>query len=708
MAEYDEYDHSYSVDDDSPNNTASAEEVRLNTERSQWLRRARECYDNSTDYLDSSIRRNWETNLHHFRNEHAPGSKYSSPGYRGRSKVFRPKTRSTLRNLESAVAVAMFSNNDVVDIQAVNQADPAQLASARVNKHLLQYRLEKTIPWFETVLGAYQDCQNYGICISRQHWEYEESIEQSLQYAQDGAVEIIQSAETVLDQPAVDLIPPENFRFDPNADWRNVVAKSPYLIELVPMYAGDVLEKMGKIDPKTNAPEWHQYDLPEILSSRDTDSRNDTTRKAREGDNRQDPVDAETGNERTTVWAHFNIVRKNGKDVCFWTLGTQLLLSDPVPLADVYPSGRPYALGKTVLEAHRNYPAGVAELAAPLQEEINDVTNQRLDNVRLVLNKRYHVRRGGQVDLEALKKNVPGGGVFMSDPVKDVAVINTPDVTSSSYAEQDRLTVELDELLGTFSQASVQSNRSLNETVGGMSMMQSGANRVQEYGIRLFIESWIEPVLRQLVKLEQLYETDTVLLALAAQEAEIYLRFGIESVTDDLLMQELTTRVNVGMNNTNPVQKIERMNIGLGSVGNLPGAAQRLKEDEVIKEVFGALGFGDGKRFFKTPDEMQQEQQGENPEVALKQQELQLKQMELEIKQQQLQMQQQQFELRASTDREIAMMRLAAEKDWKLSELQAKIGIEGQKLQTERDRVALVETMRMNEMDLKREMGSGI
>ena len=152
------------------------------------------------------------------------------------------------------------------------------------------------------------------------------------------------------------------------------------------------------------------------------------------------------------------------------------------------------------------------------------------------------------------------------------------------------------------------------------------------------------------------------------------------------------------------------MNIGLGTLRNLPTAPQRLKEDEVIKEVFGALGFNDGTRFFKTPEELQQDQanQGENPELALKQQELQLKQQELELKAQQQQLQAQTAHQKVAIDREIAMMRLAAEKDMKLSELQARMGIEEKKIQTDRDRVALIETNRMSEMDLKRQMGSGI
>ena len=144
-----------------------------------------------------------------------------------------------------------------------------------------------------------------------------------------------------------------------------------------------------------------------------------------------------------------------------------------------------------------------------------------MDNVKLVLNKRYYVKRGSQVDLDALIRNVSGGGVMMNDPEKDVKTIETKDITSSSYQEQDRLSVELDELVGSFSQTSVQSNKNLNETVGGMEAMQSGAGAVQDYGLRIFFETWVEPTLRQLVRLVQYYETDQVILSLAPERSQV-------------------------------------------------------------------------------------------------------------------------------------------------------------------------------------------
>jgi hypothetical protein len=91
------------------------------------------------------------------------------------------------------------------------------------------------------------------------------------------------------------------------------------------------------------------------------------------------------------------------------------------------------------------------------------------------------------------------------------------DVTASSYQEQDRLNVDFDELTGNFSSSSVMTNRKLNETVGGMQPAVWWANQLTEYLIRTLVETWVEPVLRQLVKLEQAYETDMTVLGWLAR-----------------------------------------------------------------------------------------------------------------------------------------------------------------------------------------------
>jgi hypothetical protein len=610
--------------------------TKASADLNNWLiNKARTIYTSSTNYLDTNITNQWERNLSHFRNEHAPGSAFLGKNFK-RSRVFRPKTRSSVKGQEAALATAAFSSEQLVLVTAEDPLNEVQRVSAQIARALLQYRLTKTIPWFLTVQGAYQNTKVYGLCISHNYWRYETTKE--MEAALDDDDEPVKDADgnamgrekvTVLvDKPCVDLIAPENFRFDAMADWRDPINTSPYLIYEMPMYVGEVLERMERVDDKTGQPVWKKYSKAEILSTRRKTY--DRTRQAREGNERVDPTDNQPFDDFMTVWAHMNVVREDGVDIVYWTLGTELVLTDPEPLTKLYPhlprGTRPFTMGVAIVEAHRNYPDGDVAQAAGLQEEINKIANQRLDNVRLVLNKRYFVRRGAQVDLEALIRNTPGGGVMMNDPDKDAKVIDTPDVTASSYQEQDRLAVEMDELVGSFSQGSVQSNKSLNDTVGGMSMLSQNANGVNDYSIRVFTLTWMEPTLRQLMLLEQYYETDQVLLGIATKQSDAWQKYGIDQATDELLRQELTLNVDIGMGNTDPVRRVERLVFGVSNVVGLPDMAKRIKSTDIADEIFASLGYKASSRFFRD-DQEQAEYEKKNPpqpapEIALKQQEL--------------------------------------------------------------------------------------
>jgi len=114
------------------------EEVDDDSGDSDWLRLAQQAYRFSTTWIDSNYRKRWEDSLRAFNNQHSLDSKYNNPAYDKRSKVYRPKLRSVIRKNEAAAAAAFFSNLDVVDVNAQNQADPKQLISAEVNKLLLQ------------------------------------------------------------------------------------------------------------------------------------------------------------------------------------------------------------------------------------------------------------------------------------------------------------------------------------------------------------------------------------------------------------------------------------------------------------------------------------------------------------------------------------------------------------------------------------------
>jgi len=670
--------------------TKEEQQLDMLSEENELMTLAKDLYSSSTDYLDSSVRRRVEKSTAHFHNRHADGSKFNSPTYKKRNRMFHPKSRNGVRSSEAGFAAAMFSTSDLASVSAFNDNDERQQASAEIHQELLNYRLEHSIKWFLTCMGAFQDSQVNGICASYNYWKYEERTVKELVpytdeygqqfYGEDNQplMQEIERVEVLEDRPVIDVLPIENIRFDPAADWRDPIQTSPYVIREVPMYAGDILARMEVEDTKTGSQPWKKYSLDELLST-NNDKNEDSTRRSRERSGSEDTTDTQEGNEFTIVWLREYFIREQGEEFVFWTVADNLLLSDPTPLGEVYlQDERPITLGICILETHKTYPSSPVELNSELQERANNVINQRSDNVDLVLNKRYYIRRGANIDSQALMRNAPGGGVVMDNITQDIRTESTPDVTSSSYAEQDRLDVSMDETAGVFSQSSVQNNRALNETVGGMEMMNAGASSISEYTIRTFIETWVEPTLRQLVKLEAKYETDEVLLAIAAGKSKLFQKYGENESLDSLLDLELTVRVNVGMGATNPQQKLERMKTGFITVGQLaPAVIARIKEEEVIKEVFGTVGYKDGSRFFKEAEELAQQAPKQDPMIAIRGEELKLKQSELAFEQQLSQ-------AKLQDNREKWMAELALKEKISVESLMQRTGLEEIKLQTTR------------------------
>ena len=589
-----------------PESLTSSQEER---DAGYWLSVARDAWSTSTDYFDANIRRQLEKNVQLFRSKHPSGSKYHTDAYRYRSKIFRPKLRASIRKSAAAGAVAFFSTGDAVSVMPNNSGDKAQQASAAINQELLNYRLDKSIPWFLTLVGALVDAKVQGIVISKQEWEFEERSEPG-----DGVMG--EQVTLLRDQPSVKLIPAENFRFSAASDWTDPVGSSPYLINNLPIYVTDIKDRM-------EAGHWIEYGDHEILAAMGSDT--NTTRQARQGERSDADQVTHQYNQFDVAWVREYIVKDKGEDIVFFTLGDTLLLTEPVPLNEVYHTGvRPYVIGYVDIEPHKAYPAGTPELTEGLQIQANDIANQRLDNVKLALNKRYFAKRGRSVDWDMLRRSIPGG-IVMMDEFDSVQAEQIPDVTSSSYAEQDRINLDFDDIAGAFSSSSVGTNRKLNETVGGMTLLNDSANAMTEFELRIFSETWVEPVLRQLMRLEQTYENDKTIMAIAGEQANLYQKFGINEVTDEMLRGEMTCRVNVGFGSTDPKSRIERMAFGLQAVGQfVPQAMQRLDPEAIINEVMGALGHKDGSRFFKPaedgggqqiPPELQEQMQKMQEEI---------------------------------------------------------------------------------------------
>lgn len=531
-------------------------------------------------------RNQWRSNYKQFRSEYTDNSKYKSDDYRHRSKIFRPKTRIAVTKDMAAAAETLFATPDAVTVTPGDETNPMQVANAELQGALLNYRLDRTsgtnaIPWFMTAMGARQDCQIVGVCVSKQFWSYQTKTRKVQVEVRDEAtgavtVETREIKKIVRDKPDIDLLPGENVGLDPAASWIDPVNSSAYFYARYPMRVFEIKRMMSDENSK-----WRKVDLSQetIAKARVRDFESADVRRAREGGTDRQDNTGSTVSEFDVVWVVEWFIRDNDEDWNFWTLGTSTILSDPIPTEEAYPwkgGERPYRIGYGNLEAHRIVPQAPVETLTPLQLEINDITNLRLDCLKQAITPVAKVKRGRKIDTEALKRRYP---VLYVDDMEDVDWDRPPEGAAASFAETSRLDTDFDDLAGTFNGGSVANNRQVGETVGGMRLMAGAASSVSTFYMRLFVETWVEPVLADISKLEAFYESDEKILALAQKRAPAMKKYGMDELTDDLLREEVLVRVTAGSGDRQA--KLGKLATAIELTAKMVPASRRFQSGEI-------------------------------------------------------------------------------------------------------------------------------
>jgi hypothetical protein len=651
----------------------------------QLMRLVRSAYSQGSDYQQQILQPRWIAALNAFNNKHSSDSKYSSSRFRGRSRLFRPKTRATARKKQAEAAAALFSTADALIVRAADESDDKQRAGAELIASLLRFRLDRSnensgIPWFQISMGAHLSAQQSAVCISKQYWEYrreflgfeEQPIEEQIPpplVPLVGASTLVVGTRrvpkyrTVRDRPRIELMPPEDVIRDPAAAWEDQTQDSAYLILRFPMTVEAARTFLRQASEKSRVQFVDVSDAALAAAAGGASDPNNaaSVRRARETSGADRFSDFAVDNAYKQVWLHENFFRIEGRDYCFWTLNQDRLISEVIPVEEAYPEqggARPIVIGVGALEPFKIDPMSPVESWQELQREINDLVNLRLDTLKQTIAPLAKVRRGRSVDIRAIQNRTPDTVVYMQD-MGDVEFDRPGQVAGESYIEMEKLNADFDDQAGNFSTGSVQTNRQLGETVGGMQMMMSNANALGEFDLRVWVETWVEPVLRQIVKLEQYYESDENVVAISAKRAKLMPRFGISQITDDILTSQVAISVDVGIGSSDPLislQKFEKASqVALGLLG--PAAQARLKQDAIINEVYGKAGYKDAAdRFFNPAEEGDQRIQQMQAAMQEMQQALQEAEKALQDKSEEIKSRERIADGNNATQREVAKM----------------------------------------------------
>jgi hypothetical protein len=574
-------------------------------------------------YTAQVNRRAWSQSLRAFHNEHFIGSKYTKPEWRNRSRLFVPKTRAAVRKDMAAVSASLFNSIDAVTCLPGNESDPRQRAAASVMEELVTYRCDTTsgkagLPWFLVAMGARQDALLTGLCLTKQYWklEYRKIKDERYQEEGTGTQKIRSVYELAVDRPEIINFPPENFVIHSAADWRNPVQTASFVILKYPMTYDEIRQQQ---DAPVNP--WH--DLTEaqlrgasVLGKQDMEA----IRRAREiGLDRYD--ETQTGTEFQVIWVYEVFMRIGGDDWQFWTIGDQFFLTDPKPTREAYPEQfgeRPLALGYGALESHRIFPMAPVESWQPLQIEVNDLRNLKLDAIKQNVMPISKVKRGKRIDLDQVRRRSFGSSIMVDDK-DDVVWEPAPPLSQDSSEMNRELNIEMDDLAGVQNFGNVENTQGLGKTLGGLKLAAGSANAVQEFDIRVWLQTWAEPALTQLVRLEQYFENDATVLGLCGQRAQLFEKYGINQIDDNLLEQQITLRVSVGLGAGDPQQRLAKFQMAAQVVApilmqspDFQSGKRKLNVDAIIEEVFGAVGYKDGgDRFFIKDDAAQPNPMGD-------------------------------------------------------------------------------------------------
>lgn len=129
---------------------------------------------------------------------------------------------------------------------------------------------------------------------------------------------------------------------------------------------------------------------------------------------------------------------------------------------------------------------GIGKIGKPTQERLNKIVNQRLDNVDLVLNKQgFYNGNDTLINTKKLQISKPGQWHKVSDTVTSIRWMDIPDVTQSSYKEEEIAKMDYRESTGATAPL-MPTDEGQHRTAAGINMLQSAA------GMRF------RPVLRKL------------------------------------------------------------------------------------------------------------------------------------------------------------------------------------------------------------------
>ena len=510
--------------------------------------------------------------------------------------VFVPVTYQIVETILPRLA-GEFLNN-ATNIMSVSGRDKFDDEKAATIQALIKYELEVDRFSLKNV-DFYRQALIYGTAIGKTSWKYSTKTIKKRQASYDpytgGKIYIeVEQEQIVKDNPTFDTVPIYDFYIDPAAtsidDARFCIERKLMtyneIKELVDngIWDKDEFEKLSEFEGSGQEDQAKRQD--QMYSNFQSDSSNVGLPDKYE-------VLEYWEDDRVVVVVEQRYVLRNEENP-YWFKEKPFVVARYQPL--------PFEF----------YGLSVPMTIKDLQDQMNNIVNSRIHNVRLILNRMWIIQEG-MVDKKQLKSKA-GGVISTRGNINNVILpLPTPDVTSSSYEEQRQLHSAMQNTTGAtdYVQGTVDSVAPRQTATEVQSKTMQSATRFQ-FVFKCMAEESIKIIAKRFLQLCQQYMPEERQIKVLGDKGEV----EYMDLTPEDIDGEFDFYLNIDLMNSEQSKRIsDTMQFYSILMGN-PMTAQMLQPEKTIKS-FGELFKINAEKFIISPEEQAQQQQAMQEQMMM-------------------------------------------------------------------------------------------
>jgi hypothetical protein len=247
-----------------------------------------------------------------------------------------------------------------------------------------------------------------------------------------------------------------------------------------------------------------------------------------------------------------------------------------------------------------------------LQLELNAKRNDRINNVNIILNKMWLVQRGMVDDLKQLKSTA--GGLVICNDINGVKPMDMPDVTSSSYQEENLIKVDIANATGIndYIRGSRPEQR---ESATAVQLKTENSLNKLDYTYRIFVERGLKDMCQAFLIMRQRFMAYPKLIKKFNNDNQETWQY----LEPDEIQGEFNIIINpdpLGINETQQIQKIQMaiqlaMQVGYNPQPIADYALKKLGVDEVMLNEMKLQAKQEAMMMQQMQEEQMQQQQAQ-------------------------------------------------------------------------------------------------